>query len=322
MTLHASASLLAFYLIEWFILQIIRLFRGPTPKTEESVQGKVVVITGANSGLGKYTAGEFAKRGAKVVLACRNMTEAQKAMDEIKSECGSDCFVDVMELDLSDMKSIRLCADLLKAKYLTIDILVNNAGISLNCPERKFTSDGFEVHMGTNHLGHFLLTNLLLTNIKRSMDGRIITVSSTAAVMSNLEVDNLMMADMGLGLGNTMPYNNSKFANALFSKELGKRLEGTKVKTYAVCPGLARSNIFQHYSSGVKMLIDLGSALFFLPVDKAADVILYCALAKELSSSSGKMYRFGRKFTSIEPLLKDQLAKDLFDISERLVGLG
>jgi len=172
MTLHASASLLAFYLIEWFILQIIRLFRGPTPKTEESVQGKVVVITGANSGLGQYTAGEFAKRGAKVVLACRNMTEAQKAMDEIKSECGSDCFVDVMELDLSDMKSIRLCADLLKAKYLTIDILVNNAGISLNCPERTFTSDGFEVHMGTNHLGHFLLTNLLLTNIKRSMDGR------------------------------------------------------------------------------------------------------------------------------------------------------
>lgn len=320
MALHASPFQLFYFLVEWFIGQVIRLFQGPSKRTEESVDGKVVVITGANSGLGKYAAEELAKRGATIVMAIRNVDNGHIAMDEIKKNSGSNK-VEIVSLDLSDLSSIRECAGILKKKYATIDILINNAGISLNCPDLKKTTDGFEMHMGTNHLGHFLFTNLLLDNIKNSTAGRIITVSSTTSVMSNIDLNDLMMEKASLGLGNTMPYNNSKFANSLFNKALGKRLQGSRVKSYAVCPGLALSNIFQHYSTAGKIFVGIGLKMIGLPVNQAADIILYCALAKEVENGSGKMYRFGKQFTSVDSLYKDELADKLWDISEKLVGL-
>jgi NAD(P)-dependent dehydrogenase (short-subunit alcohol dehydrogenase family) len=230
--------------------------------------------------------------------------------------------VELVSLDLSDLSSIRKCAEEIRKRYSTVDILVNNAGVSLNCPNLKKTKDGFEMHMGTNHLGHFLLTNLLLENIKKSSAGRIITVSSTTSVMSNIDMSDLMMERAsGLGLGNTMPYNNSKFANSLFNKGLVKKLQGSRVKSYAVCPGLANSNIFRNYSTGGKIMTGLFLSVFGLPVSKAADIILYCALAKEIEGRSGKMFRFGKELTSVEPLYTDELAERLWEISEKLVGL-
>jgi len=316
MGLHATPLQLLGYLFGYIYAHVVRLFTpGPAPRTEENVEGKVVVVTGANSGLGKYTAEEMAKRGAAVVMGCRNMVTGKEAQDQIKKNSGSEQ-VELYELDLSDMASIRAFAAKVLAAHPVIDILINNAGISLNDAERKFTKDGFEMHMGTNHLGHFLLTNLLTESLKKSSLSRVVTVSSTACVMSNLDLDNLMMENSGLGLGNTMPYNNSKFANALFTKELAKR---QPIKAYSICPGLAKTEIFRHYSTGVKAVIN-ALQIFAIPIEKGADSILFCALAKEVSEDSGKFFRFGKHISCIEKLFTDELAEGLWERSERLVA--
>jgi NAD(P)-dependent dehydrogenase (short-subunit alcohol dehydrogenase family) len=163
---------------------------------------------------------------------------------------------------------VRKCASTIKSKYSSINILVNNGGISLNTSERKFTKDGFEAHMGTNHLGHFLLTLLLLENIKRAPNSRIITVSSTGAVMSKLKMDNLMLDNCSLGVGNSLPYMNSKMANILFTRELAKRLEGSGVNTYAVCPGFVKTRIFRDFTPTFKFIYNTASIIYGLPVHK------------------------------------------------------
>lgn len=176
-------------------------------------------------------------------------------------------FQKLYNLDLSDMGSIRAFAANVLKEDPVIDILINNAGISLNATERSFTKDGFEMHMGTNHLGHFLLTNLLMESMKKSSNAKVVTVSSTACVMSNLDLDDLMMDKAAnLGLGNTMPYNNSKFANALFTKELSKR-SGGMIKAYSICPGLAQTDIFRNYSTGCRMFLNAMS-IFAIPIEK------------------------------------------------------
>ncbi|CAL8087259.1 unnamed protein product [Orchesella dallaii] len=320
MGLHATPYQLAYFLFEYIFAHIVELFRGPPPRTEDNVDGKVVVVTGANSGLGKYTAEEMAKRGAVVIMGCRNMTTGQEAQNEIKEKSGSNT-IELYSLDLSDMTSIRSFAATVLKEHPVVDILVNNAGISLNDSTRTFTKDGFEMHMGTNHLGHFLLTNLLLESLKKSSFKRIITVSSTACVMSNIDLSDLMMEKaQNLGLGNTMPYNNSKFANALFTKELAKRMEPFNVKAYSVCPGLAKTDIFRHYSAGVRTLMNVMS-VFGIPVEKGADSILLCGLAQEVSQDSGKFFRFSKHFAAIEKLFTDEMSEGLWEISEKLVGL-
>jgi len=130
--------------------------------------------------------------------------------------------------------------------------------------------------VGVNHLGHFLLTNLLEPNLRKGGPSKVITVASTAAVMTNLDMSDLMMEKAtGLGLGNTMPYNNSKFANILFSKELSKRFADSNVKSYCVCPGLARTQVFRHYSRIPKLMMDLTLWLIGLPVDKVFCIVYF-----------------------------------------------
>ncbi|ODN03818.1 Retinol dehydrogenase 11 [Orchesella cincta] len=312
MGLHATPCQLAYFLFEYIFEHILQLY--------ESVDGKVIIVTGANSGLGKYTAEEMAKRGAVVIMGCRNMTTGKEAQNEIKEKSGSTT-VELYSLDLSEMASIRSFAATVLKEHPVIDILVNNAGISLNDPERSFTKDGFEMHMGTNHLGHFLLTNLLMESLKKSTIKRVVTVSSTACVMSNIDLSDLMMDKApNLGLANTMQYNNSKFANALFTKELAKRMEPFNVKAYSICPGLAKTDIFRHYSPGVRGLMNVMS-VFGIPVDKGADSILLCGLAQEVAQDSGKIFRFSKHFAAIEKLFTDEMAEGLWELSEKLVGL-
>lgn len=191
-------------LLEYLYERFQRLIRGAVPLDEEYVEGKVVLVTGANSGLGKVTALEFAKRGCTVIMACRNAEQGQKALDEIKAKTNSENLVShfhhgyllkvdirelytvifgsefkfflpeqlLRELDLADLSSVRTFAEKIKQEFPAIHILVNNAGVYFDSDELQHTKDGFEVHMGINHLGHFLLTNLLLDNIKRAAPSR------------------------------------------------------------------------------------------------------------------------------------------------------
>lgn len=154
-----------------------------------------------------------------------------------------------MELDLSDLNSVRKFASNFKSLYPELHLLINNAGLSSYKNEIQKTKQNFELHMGVNHLGHFLLTNLLLDNLKAGAPSRVVTLSSATMLLSHLKLDDLMMERFRVPTVSTgmsrLPYNNSKMANALFTKELGRRLEGTGVTAYTLCPGIVKTDVFR-----------------------------------------------------------------------------
>lgn len=235
-------------ILEYLYERFYRLIVGAPPLQEEYAEGKVVLITGANSGLGKVAALEFAKRGCTVIMACRNLNQGQQALEEIRSKTSSETLV-LKQLDLADLAQVRKFAAGVNQEFPAIHILVNNAGVYSDADQLSQTKDGFEMHMGINHLGHFLLTNLLLDNIKRAAPSRIVTVSSTNQLIAELDLDDLMLRKANnLGFQNSMPYNNSKLANSLFNLELGKRLQGTEVRAFALCPGLVKTEVFRNFS--------------------------------------------------------------------------
>lgn len=162
-------------ILEYVYERFYRLVRGAEPLDEEYVEGKVVIVTGANSGLGKVAALEFAKRGCTVIMACRNMEQGKSALEEIKGKTNSETVV-LRELDLGDLASVRKFAGSIKQEFPAIHILVNNAGVYSDGDALMQTKDGFEMHMGVNHLGHFLLTNLLMDNIKRAAPSRLVLI--------------------------------------------------------------------------------------------------------------------------------------------------
>lgn len=150
----------------------------------------------------------------------------------------------------------------MSTQYPKLTLLVNNAGVYFDSDERQVTKDGFEVHMGVNHLGHFLLTNLLLDNLKAAAPSRIVTVTSTNQLIADLQLDDLMLERVeNFGFQNTIPYNNSKLANSLFTKELGKRLVGSGVTTYSVCPGLVATDVFRNFTPFRKFYTNLNILL-------------------------------------------------------------
>lgn len=160
-------------ILEYVYERFYILIRGAEPLDEEYVEGKVVIVTGANSGLGKVAALEFAKRGCTVIMACRNLEQGNTALEEIKGKTNSETLL-LRELDLGDLASVRKFAGSIKQEFPAIHILVNNAGVYSDGDALMQTKDGFEMHMGVNHLGPFLLTNLLMDNIKRASPSRLV----------------------------------------------------------------------------------------------------------------------------------------------------
>ncbi|XP_062320859.1 retinol dehydrogenase 13 isoform X2 [Osmerus eperlanus] len=185
------------------------------------LEGKTVLITGANTGIGKETSRDMAHRGARVVMACRDLTRAEKAAEEIRHSTGNGNVV-VRHLDLASLYSVREFTKEFLASEERLDILINNAGVMM-CP-KWITEDGFETQLAVNHLGHFLLTNLLLDKLKSSAPSRVVNVSSIAHRGGKLQFDDLFF--------NKRPYNSlvsyrqSKLANVLFSRELSRRMKG------------------------------------------------------------------------------------------------
>lgn len=165
-------------ILEYVYERFYRLIRGAEPLDEEYVEGKVVIVTGANSGLGKVAALEFAKRGCTVIMACRNLEQGNTALEEIKGKTNSETLL-LRELDLGDLASVRKFAGSIKQEFPAIHILVNNAGVYSDGDALMQTKDGFEMHMGVNHLGPFLLTNLLMDNIKRASPSRLVNCTIT-----------------------------------------------------------------------------------------------------------------------------------------------
>ncbi|MDT5003308.1 MAG: hypothetical protein QOJ24_484 [Mycobacterium sp.] len=226
--------------------------------------GRIAVITGANSGLGYDTAAVLADKGAHVVLAVRNLDKGRQAADRIKA-ASPNAVVALQQLDLSSLDSVRTAADELRAAHPRIDLLINNAGV-MYVPKRETTKDGFEMQFGTNHLGHFALTGLLLDNML-SVDGsRVVTVSSNGhkfPLLADIYFDDLQFER---GYHRIKAYGQSKLANLLFTYDLQRRLKLKGVPTVALAahPGFADTELMRN-------LPDVIPSFLWRPVTQPAD---------------------------------------------------
>jgi NAD(P)-dependent dehydrogenase (short-subunit alcohol dehydrogenase family) len=236
--------------------------------------GRTAIVTGANSGLGLVTARELARAGASVVMACRNLEKGHAAVDEVRAAL-PDAQVQLDELDLASLASVRAFADRFKAPHDGLDLLINNAGV-MGSPRRR-TADGFELQFGTNHLGHFALTSALLETMEGREDARVVTLSSTAHKMGRINFDNLN-GDRHYFRWNA--YGQSKLANLLFALELDRRLRavGSTVKSLAAHPGYAATNLQRSGPPMFDRLVMVASnALIAQSDEMGALPILYAA---------------------------------------------
>ncbi|TRY62657.1 hypothetical protein TCAL_07957 [Tigriopus californicus] len=300
-----------YFLREWF--------KGGVCTSQARMDGQTVVITGCNVGIGKETALDLSQRGAKVVMACRNLELAHKAADDIRQATQGN--VVVYQCDLANLKSVRRFAQEVNEKEERIDVLINNAGVMM-CPYSK-TEDGFEMQIGTNHLGHFLLTNLLLDKIKASAPARIVHVSSRAHERGQMDLDDLQWEKKKYNSMNA--YGQSKLANVLFSNELARRLHGTGVTSNSLHPGVVKTELGRHIEAAIgplKYLLYFFVFFFMKNAKEGAQTSIHCAVEETLKEESGK-YFSDCKEKEAQPLAKDEgLAKRLWELSSKLVNLN
>ncbi|XP_001627101.2 retinol dehydrogenase 14 [Nematostella vectensis] len=289
------------------------------------LHGKTVIVTGANSGIGKATALELARRGARVIMACRDLESAEKAASEIRYKVPKAEVV-CRFLDLNSLISVRKFAEDVMREEKRLDILVNNAGVYQ--PANKKTVDGFETQFGVNHLGHFLLTNMLLDLLKASAPSRIVVVSSRLGFRANLDFDAFDKEDTekkSMRGGHVMPvgYGRSKLANFLFTHELSKRLpQGVTVN--ALCPGMVWTGLGRTSKMSWKMKLlfwPLGFLFLKRPME-GAQTVIYCATEPELSNVSGKCFTDCHQTDMPANCTDDETAKRLWNVSEILTGLS
>ena len=226
--------------VGYFLLR--KYVAGAVCKSKASLTGKTVIITGGNTGIGKETAVDLAKRNARVILACRSVQKGEEAAVEVRKRSGSDNVL-FIQLDLASLASVRRFATRILEEEPRVDILINNAGV-MACPYSK-TEDGFEMQFGVNHLGHFLLTNLLLERIKESPSARIVNVSGDFYKFYSTRI-NFDDLNFEQSYERFHAYAHSKLANILFTRTLAKRLEGTSVIVCAVHPGVIATQLSRH----------------------------------------------------------------------------
>uniref|UniRef100_A0A1Y1N8U6 Uncharacterized protein n=1 Tax=Photinus pyralis TaxID=7054 RepID=A0A1Y1N8U6_PHOPY len=221
--------------------------------------GKTVVITGANIGIGFYTALDFAKRGARVILACRNKPKAEKAQAKIIEETGNANVI-VRIVDLSSLNSVRQFAKEINETEERLDVLVNNAGIG--CIDHSYTADGLSLTMQSNHFGPFLLTILLIDLMKRSSPSRIVVVSSDLATIGRININDLN-SPVGTIFAKALDYSNTKLCNLLFTVELAKKLKNTGITVNAVHPGAVQTDFLKETKSIWQKMLKLNMTLFY-----------------------------------------------------------
>jgi NAD(P)-dependent dehydrogenase (short-subunit alcohol dehydrogenase family) len=220
--------------------------------------GRTAIITGANTGLGYETAAALAAKGAHVVLAVRNIEKGKEAARRIE-QANPDASVGVQELDLTSLESIRSAADELRSKYDSIDLLINNAGVMFT--PKSTTKDGFELQFGTNHLGHFALTNLLLDRVLAAPGSRVVTVSSIGHRFARrgIRFDDLQWEN---GYSRIGAYGQAKLANLLFTYELQRRLQGTNTIAVASHPGGSNTELMRNLPVVIRWAGSLLAPLF------------------------------------------------------------
>jgi NAD(P)-dependent dehydrogenase (short-subunit alcohol dehydrogenase family) len=276
----------------------------------KDLAGRFAVVTGANTGIGRVTAERLAARGARVVLACRSEEKTRPVVDGIRAAGGEAEF---QRLDLASLDSVRACASVLAARPAPLDILVNNGGVG---GQRGMTADGFELMFGTNHVGHFALTLLLMGRLRAAERARIVTVSSKIHFdAQGIDFERVRRPTRSL-MG--MPeYAVSKLANILFTKELARRLGPSGPHTYAVHPGVVASDIWRPIPWPIRPLVTRR----MLTNEEGAATSLYCATSPEVRDHTGRYYTRCRE-KAPSPLAEDpELAARLWKKSAEWTGV-
>ncbi|CAA9439122.1 MAG: hypothetical protein AVDCRST_MAG78-2286 [uncultured Rubrobacteraceae bacterium] len=282
--------------------------------TRGGMDGKVVLITGGTSGIGKAAATALAAMGANVIVTGRSKERGEGAVEEIRRESGSET-VSLMLADLGVQAEVRRLAEEFEERYDRLDVLVNNAGLVQS--ERTETSDGIETQLAVNHLAPFLLTNLLLDLLKKSAPSRIITVSSDGHRWGKMDLDDLQSKRRYRAFP---VYGMTKLANIMFTHELAERLEGTGVTANTLHPGGVNTN-FGNNNSGLTTLLFRAFKPFMRSPEQGADTVIYLASSPEVEGMTGK-YLADRKVKAPSDAAYDETTrKRLWEASEELTGL-
>ncbi|XP_017152219.1 retinol dehydrogenase 12 [Drosophila miranda] len=302
-----------------FVMWLLRkCIQGPAYRKANRIDGKVVIVTGCNTGIGKETVLELARRGAKVYMACRDPGRCEAARIEIMDRTQNQQLFN-RSLDLGSLESVRNFVARFKAEESRLDLLINNAGI-MACP-RSLTADGYEQQLGVNHLGHFLLTNLLLDRLKQATPSRIVVVSSAAHLFGRVNREDLMSERKYSKFFGA--YSQSKLANILFTRKLSTLLKDTGVTVNCCHPGVVRTELNRHFAgpAWMKSALQVVSLYFFKTPKAGAQTTLRLALDPSLESSTGGYYSDSMRFPLVPWARSTDTADWLWRESERLVGL-
>ncbi|MGB3861297.1 MAG: SDR family NAD(P)-dependent oxidoreductase [Candidatus Aminicenantaceae bacterium] len=283
-------------------------------------KGRVVIVTGSSSGIGYETARVLANKNATVVIAVRNLQKGNAALDKIKAGY-QNADIRVMELDLADLESIRNFAAEFKSNFSRLDLLINNGGVMM--PPYSKTADGFELQFGTNHLGHFALTGLLLDLIEKTHDSRIVNVSSGSHTYGELDFDDLNWENRSYK--KMKAYGDSKIANLYFTFELQRRFENRNMNIIASAahPGWTATELQRHVG-----IFDFLNRFLAQGIEMGALPTLYAAIALDVKGGdyygpSGwrEMKGYPKKVESNELSHSREIAAKLWDLSEKLTGI-
>lgn len=275
------------------------------------MNGKICVVTGANTGIGKATALGLARRGATVVLACRDADKGRAALAEIEAQAGAACGpLHFMRLDLASLASVRAFAAELATRMPRVDVLLENAGVSTGV--RSLSEDGYELDFAVNHLGHFLLAELLMPLLRAAAPARIVVLSSSIHSSAKLDFDDLQGERSWSAMG---AYGRSKLANMLFVRELARRIEGSGVTVNAVHPGVIASELARDFPAPLRWI----AKVFFKSTEAGARTSLHVATSPEVADKNGAYFASSRETKPGKNALDDEAARRLWAVSEELV---
>jgi NAD(P)-dependent dehydrogenase (short-subunit alcohol dehydrogenase family) len=273
------------------------------------MHGKVCLITGASSGIGRVTAEVLAQRGARVLLACRDAAKTEPVLRAIASAGGR---AELVALDLGDLESVRACAAAVLARDEPLHVLINNAGLA---GQKRLTRQGFEQTFGVNHLGHFLLTQLLLPRLLAQPHSRVVNVSSVAHYDAR-GIDFSELRERGKGFGAMHAYQVSKLANVLHAKELARRYGTQGLHAYSLHPGVVASDVWRQVPQPFRWLM----MRTMISNEEGAKTTLYCATSAEVADQNGLYYDECRVKEPSAAAQKPELAQELWEQSERFVA--
>jgi NAD(P)-dependent dehydrogenase (short-subunit alcohol dehydrogenase family) len=286
------------------------------PTVNTSMQGKICMVTGANSGIGKATALALAQMGATVVMVCRDRARGEEARSEITTQSRNTA-VDLLQADLSSQQSIRQLVEHFQQHYTHLHVLINNAGAAFP-GRRRETVDGMEMTFAVNYLAPFLLTNLLLDVLKASAPARIVNVSSDAQASGYIQMDDLQAEKLYRPM---RTYPQAKLAVVLFTYELARRLQGTGVTANCLHPGFAATHIGQRdVGPAVRLLVKLIGSFGASP-QEGAKTSIYLASSPEVEGVTGKYFVKSLPRRSAAISYDESLQRQLWEQSAKLVNL-